>query len=489
MDRWEKPLREDRYRHHRDNPSFSSTLLDAIYRSIDESNSGHHQGEEEELIFYRETMRKKQHTSSSTTSTTTNSNGRFREDAKQENMAASLQRACMIEKWMEKKVMSYDDHQVVSVRRKSTADFDHKLKTRKHFDSVLLNSSSSSSESSCGGGFSSSESESFYGGTVNSSRSSTAPSYTMQRPKPIRTSVSARPERHRGGGVGYESDMFHHLERNYAPTTTTQKPKHEGSSSFVKTKSKAMKIYGDLKKVKQPISPGGRLASFINSLFTAGNAKKAKISSPGGYEQRTSLKSHEQASSSATCSTASSFSRSCLSKTPSSRGKLSNNGAKRSVRFYPVSVIVDEDCRPCGQKSLYGGTHEESTLMAAAITTTSSRSNPAGHDQELKLHVLNESRRVEGVARELLESYRKKNDHHQDLDMTDLCNGNIDEDQCSEEEYCDDDDDVASCASSDLFELDNLSAIGIDHRYREELPVYETTHLDTNRAIANGLVV
>ncbi|KAJ4826411.1 hypothetical protein Tsubulata_051055 [Turnera subulata] len=485
MDRWEKPLREDRYRHHRDNPSFSSTLLDAIYRSIDESNSGHHQGEEEELIFYRETMRKKQHTSSSTT-TTTNNSGRFKEDAKQENMAASLQRACMIEKWMEKKVMSYDDHQVVSVRRKSTADFD-KVKTRKHFDSVLLNSSSSSSESSCGGGFSSSESESVYGGTVNSSRSSTAPSYTMQRPKPIRTSVSARPERHRGGGVDYESDMFHHLERNYAPTTTTQKPKHEGSSSFVKTKSKAMKIYGDLKKVKQPISPGGRLASFINSLFTAGNAKKAKISSPGGYEQRTSLKSHEQASSS-TCSSASSFSRSCLSKTPSSRGKLSNNGAKRSVRFYPVSVIVDEDCRPCGQKSLYGGTHGESTLMAAAITTTSSRSNPAGHDQELKLHVLNESRRVEEVARELLESYRKKNDHHQDLDMTDLCNGNIDEDQCSEEEY-DDDDDVASCASSDLFELDNLSAIGIDHRYREELPVYETTHLDTNRAIANGLVV
>lgn len=53
---WEKPLREDRFRLQRENPSFSSTLLDAIYRSIDESNG---KGEEE-LIFYRETMKKKQ---------------------------------------------------------------------------------------------------------------------------------------------------------------------------------------------------------------------------------------------------------------------------------------------------------------------------------------------------------------------------------------------------------------------------------------------
>ena len=57
-----------------------------------------------------------------------------------------------------------------------------------------------------------------------------------------------------------------------------------------------------------------------------------------------------------------------------------------------------------------------------------------------------------------------------------------------EDEEEEDDDDVASCASSDLFELDNLSAIGIE-RYREELPVYETTHFNTNRAIANGFIL
>ncbi|OAY36444.1 protein BIG GRAIN 1-like B [Manihot esculenta] len=427
MDKWEKPVRaEDRFRHHhRENPSFSSTLLDAIYRSIDESNGK----VEEELIF---AMRKK------------HSNG--------------LQKACMIEKWMEEKV-SYEK---VAVGRKSMDDFDKN--TRKDFSRkppVLLNSSSSSSESSCGGGFSSSESESIYG--LSSSRPSST--YAMQKPKPIRTSVSARPERYERAVDEIAVYQYnHHRDTNYAPT---QKPKHEGS--FVKTKSKALKIYGDLKKVKQPISPGGRLASFLNSLFTAGNAKKAKISSSSVYEE-SKIKS-EQTS---TCSSASSFSRSCLSKTSSSRGNKLSNGTKRSVRFYPVSVIVDEDSRPCGHKSLYGN-HEE-TLMA--VTATRNLTN-----EELKFHVMNESRRVEEVARDLLKNYQKKK--QEELAVRDLCTGNS---ELLEEDDDDDEDDAASCSSSDLFELDNLSAIGIE-RYREELPVYETTHLDTNLAIANGLIL
>ena len=57
-----------------------------------------------------------------------------------------------------------------------------------------------------------------------------------------------------------------------------------------------------------------------------------------------------------------------------------------------------------------------------------------------------------------------------------------------EEDDDEDDDDALSCSSSDLFELDNLSVIGIE-RYREELPVYETTHFKTNCAIAKGLVL
>ncbi|XP_022715237.1 protein BIG GRAIN 1-like A [Durio zibethinus] len=419
MDMWDKLPREDRYRNRRESPSFSSTLLDAIYRSIDESNGS--KGEEE-LIFYRETTMRKKHSNNSS--------------LKEEEMT-NLQRACMIEKWMEKKV-SCDNR--VAIRRKSMADSERN--SRNDFDPMLLNSSSSSSDSSCGGGFSSSESDSFYGAKSRSSSSSSS-HYTTHRPKPIRTSVSARPE---------VENSFH--------AATQQKPKHEGG--FVRTKSKAFKIYSDLKKFKQPISPGGRLASFLNSLFTAGNAKKAKISS-SGYEER-KLKS-EQATS--TCSSASSFSRSCLSKTPSSRGKLSSNGTKRSVRFCPVSVILDEDSRPCGHKNIL---HEKDHQTSVRKPI----------NKELEFRIMEENRRVVEAAKDLLKSYQKKKEEY---DMREIGNGN---DVSSDDE--EDDEDAASYASSDLFELDNLSVIGIE-RYREELPVYETTHLDTNQAIANGLIM
>jgi hypothetical protein len=151
-------------------------------------------------------------------------------------------------------------------------------------------------------------------------------------------------------------------------------------------------------------------------------------------------------------------------------------------------VIVDEDCRPCGHKNLYGSDrHEMSSTLVAAAVTTATRNNCPTSDEELKLHVMNENRRIEEVARDLLKNYQKKKEEQFDHMSTDLCNDNTHQ-VCSEEEEeeSDDDDDIASCASSDLFELDNLSVVGIE-RYREELPVYETTHLGTNRAIANGL--
>lgn len=374
-------------------------------------------------------MRKKQHGNVLTP--------RGRSDEEMDMDSSTRSRACVVERWMERKV-SYENKDVV--RRKSMpADISSSLSPA----AVLLNSSSSSSESSCGGGFSSSESDSMYG-----SRSRSSSCYSMQRPKPIRTSMSSSS-----------------AERNYnVSTQKKQQPKSDHQGGFVKTKSKALKIYSDLKKVKQPISPGGRLASFLNSLFTAGNAKKAKILKP------------EQPES--TCSSASSFSRSCLSKTPSSRGKLSNNGAKRSVRFCPVSVIVDEDCRPCGHKNLY----ENEQTVASNNVIRSSQSSAHHINEELQYHVMTESQRVEEAARELLKNYQKKKEEFEQ--MRGICTNDSEVFDDDDE----DDDDAESYASSDLFELDNLSAIGIE-RYREELPVYETTHLGTNRAIASGLIL
>ncbi|CDO97863.1 unnamed protein product [Coffea canephora] len=409
------------YRKERENssPSFSSTLLDAIYRSIDETE--HPQEGQDELVLYKETMRKKHSSNLSN----------FRADHagfKDEIDMANFQRACLIEKWMEKKVV---------VRRKSAADFERK--SRNEDAAAFFNSSSSSSDSSSGGGFSSSDAESVYGAPA---RSSSCYGYGLHKPKPIRTSVSAhQPEKLNKRNKDFNCNMYEDGGHNHQP-----KPKQEGGA-FVKTKSRALKIYGDLKKVKQPISPGGRLASFLNSIFTAGNAKKAKISKV-------------KSANASTCSSASSFSRSCLSKTPSCRGK-SSNGMKRSVRFCPVSVIVDEDCQPCGQKSLY----DDKPSMDLEAVKNSIRSSIA---EELKFHVMEKNRKVEEAARDLLRNFQKKVEH--------------------EEEDDDLDDDAASYASSDLFELDNLSAIGME-RYREELPVYETTNLGTNRAIASGLIL
>ena len=83
-------MREERYRHKRDNPSFSSTLLDKIYRSIDDDGDMKH----EDLKFYRETMQKKQ---SKGNMKSNRSRGGGEE-------ISSFQRACLIEKWMEKNV-------------------------------------------------------------------------------------------------------------------------------------------------------------------------------------------------------------------------------------------------------------------------------------------------------------------------------------------------------------------------------------------------
>lgn len=339
-------------RRHRANSSFSSSLLDEIYRSID---GGGERNEKEEVFAY----------------------------AKKRNNAVT----CQVEKKPTEKLVG---------RR--------------------VNWSSSSSDSSSGDGFSSSELES---------------RYSSHRPKPIRTSFPVQHER-------------------FEPSRE-QKPKIE--NSFGRTKSKAMKIYGDLKKVKQPISPGGRLATFLNSLFAPGAPKKAKVSSSTRASFNETISHNDpktKSSCTSTCSSASSFSRSCLSNS-SSREKT-NGGAKRSVRFYPVSEVLGQENCP-QYKSEMRNTIEE----------------------ELKLHIMEKNRRVEEAARGLLKNYQKNVEYEYfDAKDTRRQSKNFFEDD-------DDDGDAASYASSDLFELDHLSQI-------EELPVYETTHLRPNLAIANGLI-
>ncbi|KAJ1402506.1 hypothetical protein SESBI_27913, partial [Sesbania bispinosa] len=176
----------------------------------------------------------------------------------------NLRRAVMLEDWMEKQSSQ---------------------------SSQLLNSSSSSSECSSGGVFSSSETET----TSKKQRS---------RPKCERS----RKHDHRNS------------ERQQQ-----QKPQREGG--FARTKLRALKIYGELnQKVKHPISPVSRIASFLSSIFNSENVKKAKMCYVGAVED---VSFEHKSKSPCFSSSASSFSRrSCMSKTPSSARGNSNNGVK-----------------------------------------------------------------------------------------------------------------------------------------------------------------
>lgn len=355
MDSWESYLRRNRHRpitgnnrtttsHH---PSFSSSLLDAIYRSIDEGEDSAIVGatKEEELAVYKEKLA-------------------ARRPAAEEKL----------------------------VRRSVDYDAFHRRRTP----------AASSSSGSSYGGLSSSESES--------------------------------------------------VCRRARPAADKAPPAKTFMAPFANRRDE--KASAGRKAKKQPLSPGARIAGFLNSLL--GSAKKAKLSS-----------APPSAADSPSPSPSSASSRSCLSK---SRG--AGGAGKRSVSFYPVSVIVDEDCRPCGQKSLYDPSPPATTRYLS---------------EELKVHIMEKNKLVEEAADRILNRYQTRTEillRRESWAVPPAAAAVVEEEEEDDDECCD----AASDASSDLFELENLGVIG-GERYREELPVYETTNVVTNRAIAHGLIL
>ncbi|CAI0387437.1 unnamed protein product [Linum tenue] len=245
------------------------------------------------------------------------------------------------------------------------------------------------------------------------------------------------------------------------PLRTKPSYEEEEEAGFTRTtKLRALKFYSELKKVKQPISPGGRIASFLNSIFSPGGgggaAKKVKMCSvSAAMEGVTKSSTNSNSSSSA--------SKSCFSsKTPPPPPNPSTK--KRSVRFYPFTVIVDEDSRPCGHKSIYD--QEDPGLMPSSKILKRMASLKGGK-------ICNGDSDHGYYGRR---SFQKKKNKFAAASTFDY------RDYMDEEE---DSDGEGSCSSSDLFELDHLSGV---RRYSEELPVYETTSFQRNRVIANGFI-
>ncbi|XP_023002588.1 protein BIG GRAIN 1-like A [Cucurbita maxima] len=400
MKQWEKKFEHK-------NPSFSSSLLDEIYRSFDDGEiepSG-------ETKFFRQTS---------------TAIKQIKTRAFEDKEMANLRRARLVEKWMEKEVGEKANvFRRQEPYRKSPIDhFDHDR------DTLLFTSTSSSSDSSSGV-LSSSDSESMF-----VSRSLIPSScFSKSRLKAIRT----------GSGV-------RKAETERVKTRFNGISERQVFDEIPKSKSNG------LKKMKQPISPGVRLAGLITSLL---NTRKSKNSPATERKDKTGEES--------TCSSASSFARSCLSKSCASSREKSGNRAKRSVHFCPISVIVDKDCR-----------EDSSSLMPVSIPTAwKIGRSPAGKSEgkDSKSQITEKSRIVEAAAREVLIKNMNTRNYREFVEKSDEDDGGEEEDY--EDENC-------SCASSDLFELDHLEMMG-QRGYSEELPVYETTDVEKNRAISKGL--
>ncbi|KAL4589444.1 hypothetical protein LXL04_002351 [Taraxacum kok-saghyz] len=275
--------------HRRKTPSFSSSLLDSILRSIDETNDvgdlhdnnvqqmqqhQHVDHHDHDLMFFASEPKR-------------NSKPRFPQThlTNGEEQIPSLRRAMRIDQWIE--THNNNDKRSSYVSRKSSRNFSADSTSS---GTTTFTTSSASSEP---------ETPSTYRSLPNS--------FTISR----KTAEAV-----------FRDD-----------TQKANSTKREGK--FMKlTKLRAMKIYGDLKKVKQPISPGKRISTFLYSLFASSSSKKTKIEET--IHNLRSLKKSRSIKQDTT-TTCSSFSRSCISK------KQHNSGIKRSVRFYPENdtVILD----------------------------------------------------------------------------------------------------------------------------------------------------
>ncbi|XP_076950809.1 protein BIG GRAIN 1-like B [Bidens hawaiensis] len=371
------------------NPSFSSSLLDEIYRSID--------GGDEKFGEFK--VRKQKPVKKTDRGS----------KSKSAVEIAGFRQACLVDQW----VMEMKANEKAN-KKASLPEFDQKMLLDN--DPLFFSSGSSSSDSSFG----------WY-----SEAEAVKPKQSCFGPlNKVKTGVPS-------SSAGKKQNEFYPYDDDQTDKTD--------DSGLVRSKTRALKLYASLKKVKQPISPGGQLTTFINAIFTNGHSKKSKDLGCDVKAQAQTQTRNERKSKStnvSTCSSASSFSRSCLNKNISRPNDHLNNGIRRTVTF-----LDREDSRPCGPKNVRNV-----------------------QDFDKLPHTTFPWART------------KKPNFNEFLRKCD--NKKIDLDDDDEEE---DEDDIASDSSSDLFELDHLAMLK-NEQYSEELPVCGTTHMGTNRAIASGLV-
>ncbi|XP_022727119.1 protein BIG GRAIN 1-like E [Durio zibethinus] len=225
------------------------------------------------------------------------------------------------------------------------------------------------------------------------------------------------------------------------------------------------------KKYKQPSSPGGRLASFLNSLFNQTGSKKKKSKSttqsmkdeeesPGGRRKRRSSISISHFRSSSTADTKSFYSSSSSGfKTPPAYAHTPAKSYKDFRNYLDNKQVV----------SLSKNDIEQTKSTALQNDLLDDKRNTTDYswlDEKFKFN--------DGYS----EKHKNIGTSHQEKDRN-WADRII---KLSEV-----DDGADSDSSSDLFELQNYD-LGI---YSSGLPVYETTHMDSIKRgapISNGVL-
>uniref|UniRef100_A0A5B6ZWJ9 Protein BIG GRAIN 1-like E n=1 Tax=Davidia involucrata TaxID=16924 RepID=A0A5B6ZWJ9_DAVIN len=227
------------------------------------------------------------------------------------------------------------------------------------------------------------------------------------------------------------------------------------------------------KKLKQPSSPGGRLASFLNSLFnqTSSKKKKSKSSatkeedeSPGGRRKRRSSISHFRSTSTVDSKTLFSSSSSSGFRTPPPYANTPTKMIYKDLRSY-------SDHKPLSKYNNIG--HVKST------STDPLQNEVCGDKRSTDYAWLDDKFNFTN-------GFSEKNKN--------LGNGFSEKERIWADKYPSEkefikfnevDDGADSDSSSDLFELQNY-----DLGYCSSgLPVYETTHMDSIKRgapISNG---
>ncbi|XP_061994780.1 protein BIG GRAIN 1-like E [Rosa rugosa] len=223
-------------------------------------------------------------------------------------------------------------------------------------------------------------------------------------------------------------------------------------------------------KYKQPSSPGGRLASFLNSLFNQSGSKKKKSKSsttqsmkdeeesPGGRRRRRSSISHFRSSSTTTTTDAKSIYSSSSSgfRTPPPYGaQIATAKSYKDWRSYSDHKPQQQVVSNLSKHSVLS--HAKSTLLDEKVSSNR------------ELNWLDEKFKYNNRL-SLSEKYKNSIDQDHNKGLLKRLSEVVD----------DDDDGAESDSSSDLFELQNYDLGGY---YSSGLPVYETTNVDSIKNI------